>query len=158
MSAREVRAHTALHVLKGAVVRMLGPRKTLYAVASGNRGTLVVEMDRSPSSKELWSVEDAANRAIIENLDVVQFEMEKQEAEGHYGDSIYDTPPDPALTLLTIVMIPDWEVTCCSSKHVEKTGEIEGLGFERITYTRAKNQLELRFFVNESAPGDAGKA
>jgi alanyl-tRNA synthetase len=149
LSTTEVRSHSALHVLKGAVVRMLGPRRTSSATSSGNRGTLTVEIDRNPTAKELWAIEDAANREIIENAEVLQFEMERQEAEGHYGVAIYDSPPDPQVTLLTIVRIPDWEVTCCSAKHVEKTGELAGLTLDRISFARIKGELELEFHIEE---------
>lgn len=149
MSTTEVRSHSALHVLKGAVVRMLGPRRTVSATYSGNRGTLTVEIDRNPTPKEVWAVEDAANREIVENAELLQFEMERQEAEGHFGAAISEMSPDPQVTLLTILSIPDWEVVCCAEKHVEKTGELVGLTLDQVSFTRAKGLLELQFHVAE---------
>ena len=149
MSATEVRSHSALHVLKGAVVRILGPRKTVSATSSGNRGTLKVEIDRNPTSTEVCTIEEAANREIIENAEVLQFEMERQEAEGHFGASISDSCPDPQVTLLTIVSIPDWDVACCAAKHVEKTGEIVGLKLDQVMFMRAGGLLEMQFHVDD---------
>ena len=147
MSTPDVRTHSAYHVLKGAVVNVLGPHKTSSVRVSGKSGELTVEFDRNPTPDEVRAIEEAANRKIAENSEVLQFEMERQEAEGHFGDAVYDASRDPAVTLLTIVRIPDWEVDCCAQEHVDTTGELVGLKVDRVTFTDASKLLEFEFHI-----------
>jgi alanyl-tRNA synthetase len=148
LSAQEVRTHSALHVLKGAVVNVMGPHKTSSGLVSGRRGTLVVNSDRSPTPEEVWAIEEAANKKISENSEVLQFEMERNEAEGHFGAAINDEAPDPQVTLLTILRMPDWEVACCAEKHVDTTGELVRLKLDRVSFTRATGLLEIEFEID----------
>ena len=38
-------------------------------------------------------MEAAANRKIAEDAEIVEFKMDRQEAEGHFGTGIYDLCP-----------------------------------------------------------------
>ncbi|MDA4121709.1 MAG: alanyl-tRNA editing protein [Thaumarchaeota archaeon] len=145
MSTEEVRTHSALHVLKGAVVRAFGPRKTLSTRTSGTSGTLSVEFDRTPGEEEIQSIEHLANRKIAENSEVLQFEMERQEAEGHFGPAIYDEPPAPGATRVSILRIPEWEVSCCDRKHIDTTGELIRIRIEKTRYNAGESRLEIDF-------------
>jgi alanyl-tRNA synthetase len=150
LSSAEVRTHSALHVLKGAVVKVLGPRRTTSTQVVGDHGALTVELDKRPSAEEVRAIEDAANGKMAENVEVLQFEMEREEAEGHFGNAIYDAFPVPeAVTLLTILRITDWEVNCCSEKHVETTGEVGRIKIEGVRFRNAKRLLELEFSVQD---------
>ena len=147
MSDVEVRTHSALHVLKGAAVRVLGPCKTSSARVRGQHGTLTLDSERNPTLEEVHAIEDAANRKIAENSEVLQFEMERQEAEGHFGAAISGASPDPNVTLLTILRIPDWEVDCCAERHVDTTGELGGLRIDRAAFIAADRLLEIEFHL-----------
>jgi Ser-tRNA(Ala) deacylase AlaX len=113
----------------------------------GNRGTLVVEFDKDPTTDEVRAIEDGANGKILENSEVLQFEMERKEAEGHFGESISEAFPDPQVTLLTILRIPDWEVDCCAESHVDSTGEIAWLKIDNVGFTKASKLLEIGFHI-----------
>ena len=148
MDSAEVRTHSALHVLKGAVVAVLGPRKTASTHVAGGHGRLTVQMERKPSPEEMAAIQAAANRKIAENAEVLQFEMERPEAEGHFGAAIYDLFPVPDAQRLTIVRIPEWEVNCCRAKHVDTTGELIGIKIDGVRFRGAKGLLEIGFSLH----------
>jgi len=56
----EARTHTALHVLKGAVVRVLGAEWTAGVSVDGSHGRLTVQFDRKPTEEELAEIEELA--------------------------------------------------------------------------------------------------
>ena len=49
----EMRTHTALHVLKGAVQKVLDVKWTSGVFVEGNRGRLTVQFGRKPTDSEL---------------------------------------------------------------------------------------------------------
>jgi alanyl-tRNA synthetase len=147
VSSADVRTHSALHVLKGAVVNVLGPRKTASVHVADRRGRLTVEMERKPTAEEVGAIEARANRKIAENAEVLQFEMERPEAEGHFGTAIYDAFPVPEVKRLAIVRIPDWEVNCCSARHVDTTGELIGIKVDGVRFRKSKGLLEIEFHL-----------
>ncbi|MDK2869043.1 MAG: alanyl-tRNA synthetase [Pyrococcus sp.] len=59
----EVRTHTALHVLKGAVVKVLGKdaKWTAGVYVNGNHGRLTVKFNRKPTQEEIREIERLAN-------------------------------------------------------------------------------------------------
>ncbi len=63
MSDVEVRTHTALHVVKGAVVKVLGEgaKWTASTYVKGNRGVPTVKFDRKPTPEEIAEIERLAN-------------------------------------------------------------------------------------------------
>jgi len=144
MSATEVRAHSAVHVLKGAVTKVVGPRKFTFAQA----GVLKLTSERPPTKQEVGKIEVAANRKIAEDAEILEFSMDRQEAEGHFGTGIYDFAPAPqAGTLLKIVRIPDWDASYCPQAHVESTGSIGAIRIDRTSFDEAGRELELRFHL-----------
>lgn len=68
----EVRTHTALHIVKGAVVKVPGERAKWMAstYVKGNRGVLVVKFNRKPSEEEITEIERLANEKVKENVPV----------------------------------------------------------------------------------------
>jgi alanyl-tRNA synthetase len=144
MSAPEVRAHSAAHVLKGAVTKVLGPRRFTFVQA----GVLKVTSEGLPAKQEVGKIEAAANRKIAEDAEILEFSMDRQEAEGHFGTGIYDiAPAPPAGTLLRIVRIPDWDASYCPQAHVESTGSIGAMRIDRASFDEAGRELELRFHL-----------
>ncbi|MEM4727244.1 MAG: alanyl-tRNA editing protein, partial [Candidatus Bathyarchaeia archaeon] len=71
----EVRTHTALHVLKGAVQNVLGAKWTAGVYVEGYHGRLTVQFDRKPREEEIALVEEEANRKIREDVPVEVLEM-----------------------------------------------------------------------------------
>jgi alanyl-tRNA synthetase len=150
LSSEEARAHTAVHVLKGAVQSVLGAKWTASVFVSGGHGRLTVQFDRKPTDAEMARVEQAANAKVVEAVEVLEFEMEKEEAEGHFGDSIYDLFPVPSgVTRLRIVRIPDWNINCCMERHVENTLLVGRIRLGRPRFRSSKRELELEFDLVE---------
>ncbi len=148
MNGAEVRTHSAVHVLKGAVIKILGARLTTSVHVSENRGLLAVEFGRKPSNEEIAKVEAEANRKVQEDSEILQFEMDREEAERHFGRGIYDAFPVPeAATRLMIVRIPEWETNCCAMKHVESTSEIGRIKVDRVRFRGGKDLLEIEFHI-----------
>jgi len=142
--AAEVRAHTALHVLKGAVTKVLGPRHFLF----GGAGVLKFQSDVQPSPQEVGKIEAAANRKIAEDVEVAEFSMDRQEAEGHFGTGIYDLTPAPeGGALLSIVRIEDWEASHCPQAHVSSTGSIGAVRIDGASFDEGKKEVVLRFHL-----------
>ena len=56
----EVRTHTALHILKGAVVKILGKEAmwTASTYVNGKHGRLTVQFNRKPTVDEVKSIEE----------------------------------------------------------------------------------------------------
>ena len=146
MSSEELRTHSAVHVVKGAVQKVLGAKLTASVYVSGGHGRLTVQFDRRPTDEEMARVEQEANGKIAEGAEVLEFEMEKQEAEGHFGDAMYDLFPVPAgVTILRIVKIEDWNINCCNQGHVDNTSEIGRVRLGRPRFRNAKRELEVEF-------------
>jgi alanyl-tRNA synthetase len=144
MSSPEVRAHSAIHVLKGAVTRVLGPRRFVF----GENGVLKFKSQGPLTSQELGRIGAAANRKIAEDAEVLEFEMARQEAEGHFGTAIYDLSPEPGPgELLRIVRIQDWEASSCPQAHVESTGSIGAIRIEGATFDDAAREAVIRFRI-----------
>ncbi len=148
MSSDEVRTHTAVHVLKGAVQKVLGAKWTASVYVSGKHGRLTVQIDRKPTEEELAAIEREANGKVSEGEEVIEFEMEREEAEGHFGDQIYDLFPVPAdIIMLRIVRIPDWNINCCNKKHVDSTSDVGTIRMETPRFRASRKELELGFDV-----------
>ena len=145
----EVRTHTALHILKGAVVKVLGAKWTAGVWVNGARGRLTVQFDRKPEPEELSMVEEEANGKIDEDASVEEHEMSRVEAEDRWGDAIYDLFPLPAsITRLKILHIPGWNVNACNKKHTATTGEIGNLKIAKTRHRPSKQLLEISFEIS----------
>ena len=150
MNSDETRTHTGLHVVKGAAQRVLGASKTASVFVDGRHGRLTVQFERRPTDDEMARVERAANDKVAEGAEVLEFEMEKEEAEGHFGDAIYDLfPLPPGATRLKIVRIPDWNINCCNERHVENTLQVGKLKLGRARFRNSKRELEIEFDLAE---------
>jgi alanyl-tRNA synthetase len=150
LSSEEVRTHSAVHVVKGAVQKVLGVKWTASVYVAGRHGRLTVQFDRKPSDEEMARVEQAANEKVAEGAEVLEFEMEKDEAEGHFGDAIYDLFPVPAsVTRLKIVRIPDWNINCCNERHVENTLQVGTIKLGKPRLRNSKRELEVEFDLAE---------
>ncbi|MBU6996027.1 MAG: alanyl-tRNA editing protein [Theionarchaea archaeon] len=144
----DVRTHTALHVLKGAVQKVLQVRWTAGVWVEGLNGRLTVLADRNPTQQELEDIEREANEKIREDQDIVEYTLDRNEAENRWGDSIYDMFPLPeGITTVTVVCIPGWNVNCCKENHTRTTGEIGRITLRKTRFRKNKNLLEISFSV-----------
>jgi alanyl-tRNA synthetase len=146
LSEDEVRTHSALHVLKGAVQGVLGAKWTTSTFVSGRHGRLTVRFERAPTPQELERVEKAANQKVAEGAEFLEFEMDRDEAENHFGDQIYDLFPIPAsVTRLKLVRIPDWNVNCCVERHLENTSFVGPIKLGKPRFRNSRKELEIEF-------------
>jgi alanyl-tRNA synthetase len=145
----EVRTHTALHVLKGAVVKVLGAKWTAGVNVNGSHGRLTVQLDRKPTAEEMNRVEELANEKIREDALIEEFTMERAEAEKRWGDEIYDLFPLPAsIRRLKVFYLPGWNVNACNKEHTRTTGEIGSLKIRKTRYRTNRQQLEISFDIS----------
>ncbi len=153
MSTQDVRTHTAVHVLKGAVQNVLGARWTASTYVSDGHGRLTVQFDRKPTDEEVSRIEQAANRKVQEGSEVLEFEMEREEAENHFGKEIYDLFPVPeGVTRLKIVRIVDWNVNCCAEAHLASTSDVGPVRLGKPRFRNSRRELELEFDLADAAP------
>ena len=144
----ETRTHTALHVLKGAVQRVLGAKWTASVYVKGSRGCLVVKYNRKPSREEMERVEAEANGKIEEDAPIEELEMTREEAERRWGDAIYDLFPIPdGVERLKILHIEGWNVNACRERHTKTTGEIGRLRIRKFRYRPSRELLEISFEI-----------
>ena len=147
--AGDARAHTAVHVVKGAVARVLGPRKFTYGEeVDGRSGVLRAEGKVRPTPQEVARIEVTANEKVAEDAEVLEFEMEREEAEGHFGKGIYDLGSAPKEgELLRVVRIDDWEVSCCGKSHVGSTGSVGAVRIDKVALDEDEKELEIGFHL-----------
>ena len=146
----EVRTHTALHVLKGAVVKVLGEEAkwTAAVYVNGNHGRLTVKFNRKPTKEEIAMIEEFANRKIEENVPLKVYELPREEAEGRFGEDMYDLFPIPEeIRTLKVVVIEGWNINACNKEHTKTTGEIGQIKIRKVRFRKAKELLEISFDV-----------
>lgn len=155
----EVRTHTALHVIKGAAVRVLGEgaKWTASTYVNGSHGRLTLKYDRKPTEEEIKAIEELTNRKIMDDLPVEVEVLPREEAERKYGDVIYDLfPVPPEVRELTIVIVRDkdgsiWNINACNKKHIPSTKYIGRVKLRKFRFRASKQLLELPYdvIVNE---------
>ncbi len=150
VASDDVRSHTAIHVLKGAVVYVLGrgAKWSASAYSQGLHGGLTVQFDRKPTNEEMQRIEGAANQKIREDISTEVHEVARDDAEARWGDDIYDLFPLPAeLKVVKVFHLPDWNVNTCGKQHCARTGEVGGIKIEKWRYRANKQLLEMSFDV-----------
>jgi len=146
----DVRTHTALHVLKGAVVKVLNAKWTASVYVNGNHGRLTVKFNRKPSKDEIREIEHLANEKIRENVPVNVYELPREEAEKRFGEEMYDLFPIPeSVRTLKVVVIEGWNVNACNKEHTKFTGEIGKIKIKKVRFRKSKELLEISFDVEE---------
>jgi len=148
----ETRTHTALHVVKGAIVKVLGDEAKWSAGASadGSHGRITVQFNRKPTDDEVQEIERLANEKIKEDQPIEVHVMRRLDAEARWGDLIYDLfPLPPHITELQVFHLPGWNVNACNKEHTPSTGGIGGLAITKARYRNKKQLLEVSFDLVE---------
>jgi alanyl-tRNA synthetase len=151
----EVRTHTALHILKGAVVKILGKEAmwTASTYVNGKHGRLTVQFNRKPTVDEVKSIEELANVKIREDLKIEVIKMSRDEAENTYGEVIYDLFRVPEnVRELYIVIIRDsdgsiWNINACNKQHLPSSRSIGRIKLDNPRFRASKNLLEIPFDI-----------
>ena len=150
IASDDVRSHTAIHELKGAVVNVLGrsAKWSASAYSQGAHGGLTVQFERKPTDEEMERIEEAANKKIKEDVSTDVHEMNRSDAEALWGDDIFDLFHLPAeLKVVKVFHLPNWNVNTCGKQHCEKTGEIGGIKIAKWRYRANKQLLEMSFDI-----------
>ena len=144
----EARTHTALHVLKGAVMKVLGAKLTTGVGVEGSHGRLTVQFNRKPTDEELAKVEELTNAKVREDAPIEVLELERADAEERWGDLIYDLfPLSASITRLKIFYLTGWNVNACNKEHTMATGEIGSLKIAKARFRANKQLLEISFDI-----------
>ncbi|KAK5575123.1 hypothetical protein RB653_010379 [Dictyostelium firmibasis] len=154
---RDSTTDSACHVLKGAIVKVLGTPITISVECNNKvKGRISVEYDHpeKPSQELINKIEQEANLIIKQNLEFKTFKIDKKEAESKYKSNlvnntyIYDKFPVPeSVTELSLVELENWNINCCPAVHLKTTGEIGGIKIGGINHRPAKKELEFRFDI-----------
>ena len=143
-----VRTHTALHIVKGAVVKVMGAEWTAGVFVEGYHGRLTVKLDRKPSDDEILQVEREANSKVSEDVEILRHELDRSEAEARFGSRLYDVFVIPAhVTRLSVVEIPGWNVNACREEHTLRTGDVGRIHVGKTRFRPNKGLLEIGFDV-----------
>ena len=146
----EVRTHTALHIVKGAIVKVLGSdaKWSTSASVNGGHGRIAVEFNRKPTDEELEEIQHKVDQKIAEDAEIETYTMSRKEAEERWGDWIYDKFPLPeSIQQLSVFYLPDWNVNACNKKHTETTGQVGSIKISKTRYRNSKQVLEVSYEV-----------
>jgi len=159
-SKRSKEVDTALHLVKGAIVRVLGPNASLttaVAFESASKGAITVKYEgEKPTDQQLLEIERVANEKIQQNVPVREFDMERKAAETTYKNgvnhtAIYDAFPVPdSITTLRLVEIADFNINCCQGPHLETTGALEHVCVAKVN-ADGKGKFKFSFIVGKVA-------
>ncbi|RLF91079.1 alanyl-tRNA editing protein, partial [Thermococci archaeon] len=136
------------HVVKGAVVKVLGAKWTASVYTNGNHGRLTVKFNRKPTNEEINEIERLANEKVKENVPIKVYELPRGEAERRFGDEMYDLfPIPPEIKTLRVVVIDGWNINACNKEHTKTTGEIGEIKIRKVRFRKSKELLEISFDV-----------
>lgn len=146
----EIRAHTGLHIVKGAIVKVLGADAnwTTSVSIDGSHGRIAVEFNRKPTDEEIEMIQVRINEKIADDSEIEIHEMSRSAAEARWGDLIYDKFPLPeSIQRLSIFYLPEWNVNACNKKHTKTTGEVGSIKLTKTRYRNSKQVLEVSYEV-----------
>ncbi|MCX6711713.1 MAG: alanyl-tRNA editing protein [Candidatus Woesearchaeota archaeon] len=144
-----IKVDSALHVLKGAVQKVLNATITTGVYAENDHGRLTVEFDRDINEQEILEIEKQANAKIQENVPIQVLDMQRAQAEQQFGNKIYDKFPIPShIKNLKVIVIDDWNWNCCIGQHFQKTGEIGTIKITKTRFRNSRNELEISFDIS----------
>ncbi|HEQ79095.1 MAG TPA: alanine--tRNA ligase, partial [Euryarchaeota archaeon] len=144
------RQHTATHIINAAARKVLGKHvMQTGAHKSEEIARLDITHYEGISHEDLRKIERIANDIVLENREISQSVLPRDEAEGKYGYTLYQGGAVPGRDI-RVVNITDWDVEACGGTHLHNTGEV---GF--IKLLRAKRiqdgVVRLEFTSGSSA-------
>jgi alanyl-tRNA synthetase len=146
--SQEARTHTALHVVKGAIYKVLGAKWSTSASVDGSHGRIAVELDRKPTVEEEADIQRLVDEKIEEDQPIEILDMTRREAEARFGDFIYDKFPLPeSIQKLQVFHLSGWNVNACNKEHTCSTGQIGRVTISKMRYRGGKGVLEVSFDV-----------
>ena len=146
----ETRCHTALHIVKGAIVNVLGEdaKWSTSANVDGAHGRIAIEFNRKPTDEEIQRIQEKIDEKIAEDVSIEIHNMSRADAEKRWGDWIYDKFPLPeSIQQLTVFYLPDWNVNACNKKHTETTAQIGTVKLTKTRYRNSKQVFEISYDI-----------
>ncbi len=127
-----MKAHTATHLINGAARHVLGQHVWQFGTQKGVESSrLDISHYRRLTLEEIYKIEELANQAILQNMQVETTWMPRNEAESHYGFRLYQGGAVPGKEI-RVVKTGEWDVEACAGTHLKSTGEI---GFIKIIHS-----------------------
>mmetsp|Transcript_13276 Transcript_13276/g.18102 ORF Transcript_13276/g.18102 Transcript_13276/m.18102 type:complete len:258 (-) Transcript_13276:68-841(-) len=149
---------TAFHLLKGAIVKVLGANLTdslNFSGATKGKITLVYSGEEAPEQSAIQQIEDLANDKISSAIELTEEMMARPEAEAKYTENpvnntnIYDKArPRPDIKELPIALIPDWNVNCCCGPHTQPK-DLKPIRILNVTHQKGKKKLEFSIVLGD---------
>ncbi len=145
--------HTATHVVGGAARKVLG--KHIWQAGSDvneERGRLDITHFDSLTNKQLKKIEQVANKAVHDKIEVEKEILSKDLAEKRYGFTLYQGGFVPGGEV-RVVHVKGFDAQACGGTHLNNTGEIGQIkllgskriqdGVIRISYVAGKIAKQL---------------
>jgi alanyl-tRNA synthetase len=148
----ETRTHTALHLVKGAIVKVLGDEAawTTSAYVKDGHGRIHVEFDRKPSDEEIELIEKMANQIVEKDEEIEMLKLDREEAERRWGDRIYDKFPIPKeIRTLDLFHLAGWNINACNKQHNDSTGEVGKITITKTRFRNSRNELEVSYDIED---------
>jgi len=134
------RMHSAEHILNQTMDRLYGCGRCVNAHVEKKKSKCDYKFLRAVSDAEISDIEARVNDIILQNLEVTEANMTRDEAEKQFN---LGKVPAGAGDRIRIVKIGDYDACPCVGPHVDRTGEI---GRFNITSTNFENSvLRIRF-------------
>lgn len=132
---RLMRHHTAVHIVNGAVRKVLGSHAwQAGAEKTPEKARLDVTHYELPSQKQVAKIEKLANDVVKKGTKVSVTEMERHAAESRYGFSLYQGGIAPA-RVVRVVDVSGFDTECCGGTHchsAREVGDIRIIGVKKI--------------------------
>ncbi|MBI4214781.1 alanine--tRNA ligase [archaeon] len=139
---RLMRHHTAVHIVNGAVHKVLGAHSWQSgAEKTPEKARLDVTHYELPSRWQVEQIQKLANEVVKKHTKVTVTEMDRHEAEKHYGFSLYQGGIAPG-SLVRVVDVGGFDTECCGGTHCHNASEVEVI---RITNVRKVQDGVIRF-------------
>ncbi|TFF88667.1 MAG: alanine--tRNA ligase [Promethearchaeota archaeon] len=128
-----VRHHTATHIINAAARKVLG--KHVWQAGTEktpDHARLDITHFKNLTLKEIWQIEDWANKIVMQNRSLSKKVYNRSVAEEKFGFRLYQGGVVPG-DEIRIVSIDHWDDEACAGLHLDSTGEI---GFIKIKNAR----------------------
>lgn len=121
---RNMQNHSGEHIVSGLIHKMYGLTNVGFHLGSHD---MTMDYNGVLSDEQLCEIEDAANFAIYENLEIIAKYPEKTELDTLQYRSKLDISDG-----VRIVTIPGYDICACCAPHVARTGEIGMIKFVEV--------------------------
>lgn len=141
---RKMQNHSGEHIISGLFHRLYGLNNVGFHLG---RDDVTVDLDGELSRADLDRVEELANRAIYENVEILaEYPSPDRLATMDYRSKLDLTEN------VRIVTIPGYDVCACCAPHVSRTGEI-GI-IKLLDFARYKGGIRIHMLCGSDALRD----